>query len=312
MVAIREALLIGKETGSRVELSHLKVNGQNNWGRADEILKLITNARNEGIEVVVDTHPYTAGSTHLSTLFPNEFLKDGKDSILARLNGPKSRANVKQYLLADLKKKKLKDFSYAVVASFDPDQSLIGKSIFEINRLKGRKSNAENEAETILELMETGVSNNNNFGGEMIYYTISEDDLQTILKYPHNICISDAGIRIHDGKDLLHPRAYGSNARVLGRYVRELKLIRLEEAIRRMTSLPAQHFQIENKGLLMPGFDADLVIFDAATVQDKATFDDPYQYSTGFHYVLVNGQVVLDGKGHTGLRPGEILRKAQR
>lgn len=310
MPAIREALQIGRESGARVQLSHIKVAGHNNFGKASQVLKLVSDARQEGIEVVVDSHPYTAGSTHLSTLFPGEFLRDGKDSILARLRRPESRAALKKFLLADLAQKKLKNFTYAVVASFDPEPALIGKSIVDINKQKGRKSNAANEAETILELMETGVVNNNNFGGEMIYYTINEDDLQTILKYPHNITISDAGIRLHGGKDLLHPRAYGSNARVLGRYVRELKIISLEEAIRRMTSLPARQFQIERKGLLLPGYDADILIFDAEKVIDKATFESPYQYSEGFHYVLVNGKVVLDSGSHTGQRPGKTIRKS--
>ncbi|MCR6722121.1 MAG: D-aminoacylase [Chitinophagaceae bacterium] len=309
LAAIREAIQIGRESGARVQLSHLKASGHNNWGKAEKILELISDARAEGIEVVVDSHPYIAGSTHLSTLLPPESLTDGKDSILARLRNPKSRAALKKYLLADLNKKKLKNFDYAVVASFDPEPAMIGKSIVEINKQRGRKSNAENEAETILELMETGVVNNNNFGGEMIYYTISEDDLQTILKYPHNICISDAGIRLHGGKELLHPRAYGSNARVLGRYVRELKIITLEDAVRRMTSLPAQQFQIENKGQLRPGFDADVLVFDPDKITDKATFESPYQYSEGIQYVLVNGKVVLDNGEHTGTRPGKTIRK---
>lgn len=309
--AINEALHIGRESGCRVQLSHFKVTGKNNWGRSKQVLQQVIDARKEGVDVVIDQFPYTAESTHLSTLLPKEFLSDGPDSVLARLRRPQARRYAKKFLLDNLRKEKLKHFSYAVMASYTADPTLNGKSIEDINVLKGRKSNANEEAETILELIEQGGATGVYYGAAMIYHYISEDDLQNIMKFPHNICISDAGVRVAGGRAMLHPRAYGANARMLGRYVRELKLVSLEEAVRRMTSLPAQHFQIEKKGLLMPGYDADLVVFDEATVQDKATFDDPYQFSSGFHYVLVNGQVVLSENVHTGQRPGKIVRKSQ-
>jgi len=276
------------------------------------MLQQVIDARKEGINVIIDQFPYGAESTHLSTLLPKEVLSDGPDSVLARLKRPHTRATIKKFLLNNLKKEKLKHFSYAVLASYPTDPNLNGKNIQEINLLKGRRNNANAEAETILELIEQGGASAVYYGAAMIYHYISEKDLQNILKFPHNICISDAGVRIPGGKAMLHPRAYGANARVLGHYVRELNLISLEEAIRRMTSLPAQHFQIEKKGLLMPGYDADLVIFDPATVQDKATYDEPYKNSVGFQYVIVNGQVVLSDNVHTGLRPGKIVRKSQR
>lgn len=299
--AIDEALRIGRETGCRVQISHLKVAGQNNWGRSHQLLQQITRARNEGINVVIDQYPYTASSTHLRTLLPKELFAGGPDSAQARLKRPQMRAALKRYMLDDLKKTKLKHFSYVVVAQYNADTTLNGKSIQEINVLKGRRPNAGEEAETILEMIENG-------GAAMIFYQMSEDDVRNIMKFPHNVCISDAGIRIF-GSGQLHPRAYGSNARVLGRYVRELQLISLEEAIRRMTSLPAQHFKIRNKGLIVPGYDADLVIFDPATVQDKATFERPHRFSEGFHFVLVNGRVVVNEGTHTGLRPGKTIRK---
>lgn len=310
--AIDEAVRIGRESGCRVQLSHFKVAGQNNWGRSKQLLQQVIDARKQGINVVIDQFPYCAESTHLSTLLPKEFLSDGPDSVLARLKRPQARAYAKKFLLDNLKKEKLKHFSYAVMASYSADPSLNGKSIEEITLLKGRKNKASEEAETILELIEQGGAANVYYGAAMIYHYISEEDLQNIIRFPHNICISDAGVRIPGGKAMLHPRAYGANARMLGRYVRELQLVSLEEAIRRMTSLPAQQFQIEKKGLVMPGYDADLVIFDPATVQDQATFNDPYQFSTGFHFVLVNGKIVLNEKVHTGLRPGKIVRKSQR
>jgi N-acyl-D-amino-acid deacylase len=260
---------------------------------------------------VIDQFPYGAESTHLSTLLPKEFLSDGPDSVLARLKQPATRTQAKKFLLDNLRKENLKHFNYAVMASYPADPTLNGKSIADINVLKGRKKKASEEAETILELIEQSGSSGVYYGAAMIYHYISEDDLQSIMKYPHNICISDAGVRIPGSMTMLHPRADGSNARVLARYVRELQLISLEEAIRRMTSLPAQHFKIEKKGLLMPGYDADIVIFDPGTVQDNATFESPYLNSSGFKYVLVNGQLVLNENMHTGLRPGKTLKRYQ-
>jgi N-acyl-D-amino-acid deacylase len=250
---------------------------------------------------VIDQYPYTASSTHLSTLLPKELFIGGNDSIMARLKQPDIRNSLKKYLVSNLRKRKLKHFNFPVVAHYKADTSLNGKSIEEINALKGRQRNADQEAETILDMIENG-------GASMVFHDMSDEDVQTIMKFPHNICISDAGIRVF-GSGLPHPRAYGSNARVLARYVRELQLISLEEAIRRMTSLPAQQFRIKNKGLIMSGYDADLVIFDPAQVQDNATYEKPHQFSSGFQYVLVNGQIVIDKGRHSGLRPGKAIRK---
>jgi N-acyl-D-amino-acid deacylase len=141
----------------------------------------------------------------------------------------------------------------------------------------------------------------------MVYHTINENDLRYFIKYPYNMPASDAGVS--NGRGMPHPRGYGTNARVLGRYVRELKLITLEDAVRRMTSLPAQKFGLQNKGLLREGFDADIVIFDPATVIDNAEFNKPHQFPTGIPYVIVNGALVIDESKHTGVRSGRSLRK---
>ena len=141
---------------------------------------------------------------------------------------------------------------------------------------------------------------------QMVYHTMSEEDVATILRYPNTMIASDAGVASF-GRNMPHPRAYGTNARVLGRYVRELKIIPLEEAIRRMTSLPAQRFRFADRGLLAPGFAADVVIFDENTVGDQATYDAPHAYSTGLSYVLVNGVPVVENGKHNGKKPGQVL-----
>lgn len=298
--AIEEALHIGREAKMPVEISHFKLSGQQNWGRSRETLPMIIKAREEGLDVTIDQYPYTASSTSLSTLLPDWVLADGQDSIRARLARPEVRKEVKEYMLKKLKKRKLKHFSYPVVASFRADSSYNGKSIEEVNLLKNRKHKAMEEAETIVEMMEQG-------GAGMVFHGMGDADVKRIMQYPFNMFASDASIRVY-GSGNPHPRGYGTNARVLGKYVREEKVITLEEAIRRMTSLPAQKFQLRDRGLLREGFAADIVVFDEEKVMDLSTYDKPHQYSTGFQYVLVNGKLTLEEGKHNGTRAGTTLR----
>jgi N-acyl-D-amino-acid deacylase len=282
-----------------VQISHFKLSGQQNWGRSKETLPMIMKAREEGIEVTIDQYPYTASSTSLSTLIPDEILADGQDSIRARLQRPEVRKYVKAEMLKSLKKRKLKHFSYPVVAYHRADTTLNGKSIEEVNLIKGRKHKADQEAETIMDLMLAG-------GASMVFHGMGDEDVKRIMQYPFNMFASDASIRIFN-QGSPHPRGFGTNARVLSKYVRDEKVISLEEAVRRMTSLPAQKFGLKDRGLLREGFAADVVIFDEKTVQDLSTYEKPHAYSKGFHFVLVNGQLVIDNEQHTGTRSGQSL-----
>jgi N-acyl-D-amino-acid deacylase len=298
--AIEEAMHIGREAKMPVEISHFKLSGQQNWGRSKETVPLIIKARQEGLDITIDQYPYTASSTSLSTLLPDWVLADGQDSIKARLSRPEVRKEVSDYMLKKLKKRKLKNFSYPVVASFRADSSFNGKSIEQVNLMKGRKHKSKEEAITIMEMMEQG-------GAGMVFHGMGDEDVKAIMRYPFNMFASDAGIRIFNSGNP-HPRGYGTNARVLSKYVRDEKVISLEEAIRRMTSLPAQKFQLQNRGILREGFAADIVIFDEEKVQDLSTYDKPHQYTTGFKYVLVNGQVTVEEGKHIGTRAGTTLR----
>ena len=298
--AIEEALHIGREAKIPVEISHFKLSGQQNWGRSKETVPMIIKAREEGLDVTIDQYPYTASSTSLSTLLPDWVLADSQDSIKARLSRPEVRKEVTDFMLKKLKKRKLKNFSYPVVASYIPDSLFNGKSIEEVNLIKGKKHKASDEAETIIEMMEQG-------GAGMIFHGMSDKDVKAIMQYPFNMFASDASIRIY-GSGNPHPRGYGTNARVLSKYVRDEKVISLEEAVRRMTSLPAQKFQLKGRGLLREGYAADIVIFDEQKVQDLSTYDKPHQYTTGFKYVLVNGQLTVDEGKHNGTRAGTTLR----
>jgi N-acyl-D-amino-acid deacylase len=298
--AIEEALTIGREAKIPVEISHFKLSGQHNWGRSKITVPIIEAARKEGIEVTIDQYPYTASSTSISTLLPDDVLADGQDSIKARLQRPAIRKQVTDHIITRLKKRKLKHLSYAVVANFSPDTTYNGKSIEQINLMKGRKHKVKEEANTVMDIMMAG-------GASAVFHGMSEEDVRRIMQYPFNMFASDASIRVL-GAGMPHPRGYGTNARVLSKYVREEKIISLEEAIRRMTSLPAQKFQLKDRGLLREGYAADIVIFDEKQVQDISTFEKPHAYSKGFHFVIVNGVLTVDHEKHTGARSGQSLK----
>jgi N-acyl-D-amino-acid deacylase len=298
--AINEAINIGMQANIPVQISHFKVSHRANWGRSKETLPLIEAARREGYDVTIDQYPYTASSTNLGVRLPDWALAGGQDSLKARIQDPLLHKRIIDDMLTQLKEYKYKNYSYAVVASHAADTTLNGKNISEINKLKGRKPKAKEEAETILDMMMAG-------GAQMVYHGMHENDIRFFMQYPFNMVGADAGVPT-PGKGMPHPRAYGTNARVLGKYVRDEKIITMEEAIRRMTSLAAQKFQLKNRGLLKEGYAADIVIFNEAEVNDKATFENPHQYSVGFKYMLINGQLIMDNGIHTGVRSGGSLK----
>ncbi|NDC76526.1 MAG: D-aminoacylase [Chitinophagia bacterium] len=298
--AIEEALTIGRQASIPVQISHFKVAGRANWGRSSQTLEMVQAARREGIEVTIDQYPYTASSTNLAVTVPDWALDGGLDSLRVRIKDPATRGRIVSDMVRSLKKGKNKDYSYAVVANYGPDSTLNGKNISEVNIRKGRKKGARNEAETILDML--SIAN-----AQMVYHTMNEDDVIHFMRYPLNMPAADGGVS--NGKGMPHPRGYGTNARVLGRYVREKQVIGFEEAIRRMTSLPAQKFGIKDRGLLREGFMADIVVFDPETVSDRSTFDVPHQFSAGIPYVIVNGKVTVEEGRHNGTRSGKTLRQ---
>lgn len=297
--AIEEALNIGRQANIPVQISHFKVGGKANWGRSKETLAMIEKARKEGWDVTIDQYPYTASSTNLGVRLPNWAIAGTQDSINARIKDPVLHKKIVEEMLAEIKRYKFKNYSFAVVASYGADSTYNGKNISEINKLMGRRSKAKEEAETILDMMGKG-------GAQMVYHSMNEEDVKYFMRYPFNMAGADAGVPV-PGRGMPHPRAYGTNSRILGKYVREEKVISLEEAIRRMTSLAAQKFQLKDRGLLKEGMAADIVIFDESEVNDKATFENPHQYSVGFKFIIVNGQLVLENSQTTGIRSGKSL-----
>lgn len=297
--AIEEAINIGREANIPVQISHFKISAKPFWGKSNETIDLVENARKEGIDVNVDQYPYTASSTNLGTMVPSWVWSNGDSSVKARLTGEASRKQIVKEMLEALKKDKRKNFDYAVIARYSGDSTYNGKSISQINIVKGGKNSAAAEAYLILDLLQVDRA-------QMVFHKMAEEDVERILQYPLTMIASDAGI-YKFGKNMPHPRGYGSNARVLGRYVREKHTIGLEEAIRKMTSLPAQRFGLNNRGLIKEGFAADLVLFDDKTVGDKATFAEPHAYSNGFSLVIINGKIVMQNGQITTQKPGVIL-----
>lgn len=297
--AINEAINIGKEANIPVQISHFKIGGKSNWGKSNITLGLVKQAREEGWDVTIDQYPYTASSTNLGIRLPDWTFAGGDDSMKVRLNDPVIRANIRKEMLAQLASYKFPNYSYAVVANYPTDTSYNGKNISEINKLMGRKGKAKFEAETIMDMVEKG-------GAQMVYNSMNEEDVKYIMKYPFSMFGADAGVPV-PGKGMPHPRGYGTNARVLGKYVRDEKVITLEDAIRRMTSLAAQKFGLSDRGFLLPNYAADIVIFSEAEVTDMATFQKPHAYSKGFKHVVVNGQIVVENEKHLGTRSGQAL-----
>jgi N-acyl-D-amino-acid deacylase len=298
--AIRESIQIGEQAGLPVDISHFKISNKKLWGQSPMTLGLVREARARGLSVTVDQYAYTASSTSLDSRLPAWLRAGGLDESKKRLADQATRDRVFKEMKDTLKKSGFKDYSYAVVASYRPDKSFNGKSIAEITKQVKNKSDVTSQIEQILEMFEAG-------GASMVYHSMDEDDVKRIMQEPFTMIASDAGVRQLDDS-VPHPRGYGNNARVLGRYVRELKLISLEDAIRKMTSLPAQTFGFRDRGLIREGLAADLVIFDENTIIDQATFDKPHQFPLGISYVIVNGTPVLENNQMTSARSGVALR----
>ncbi len=299
--AIEEAIRVGQEADIPVQISHFKASSRRAWGSSPKAIALIEKARREGLDVVVDQYPYDRSSTGLGILLPSWALAGGEEQLKQRLADAETRSRILKGMLELLEERGQPDYAFAAVARFEADPSLEGKTISEVNRLRGRAATSANEALTVLEMLNQG-------GASMVYHTMSIEDVERILRYPNTAVASD-GSTIVFGEGKPHPRSYGTNARVLARFVREQGLLTLEDAVRRMTSLPARTFGFRDRGLIAEGFAADLVLFDPERVEDRATFEDPHQYSAGFELVLVNGVAVVDEEKLTGRRPGKVLRR---
>jgi len=298
--SVRETIRIGEEGGLPTQITHHKIIGQPNWGRSVDTLKLVEEARARGVDVTIDQYPYTASSTGIAALFPQWSLEGGQKSTLERLAAPEERARIKAVVVENLKfDRGAGDPRNVQIVNCAFDRSLAGKNLAEITRARGAEPNIENAAETAIALVSKG-------GCSAIFHAIDEDDVVRIMRSPYTMIASDGEIPVF-GQAAPHPRSYGTFARVLGVYVREKHVLTLEDAVRRMSGYPAQRLKIWDRGLVRPGMKADVIVFDANTVADRAQYDQPHQYSVGVRDVIVNGKPVLRHDQVTSERPGHVL-----
>lgn len=291
--ALQEAIDIGFAAGIPVQVSHFKVMGEANWGMVEHSIAMVEKARDAGLDITADQYPYIASSTGLGSPVPVSAWRGGKGSEL--LTDPVEREKILDALRARANWDKI------VIASLDnpDDHKFIGKSIEETGKMQGITS----------EEAAFGLLQRNGGVVSIVNFAMSEDDVRMVMRQPWVMAGSDGrAYNVKTAKGQPHPRSYGTFVRILGRYVREHNLLRLEEAIRKMTSLPAWRLGLQDRGLLREGMRADVVLFDAGTVIDNATFTAPHQYPTGIEWVLVNGVPVVKEGEHTGARPGVVLR----
>lgn len=307
--AVDELIEISRRSGAPAEIYHLKMAGRSNWGKLDTIVKKIEDARAAGLRITTDMYTYTAGATGLDAAMPTWVQAGGLEQWIERLKDPAIRARV-----AEEMKKPGSDWENLyfgagadkmILSGFKNDalKPLTGKTLAEVAKMRGKSPE-----ETAMDLV---VEDGSRVG--TVYFLMSEDNVRKQIQLPWMSFGSDAASQAPEGvflKSGAHPRTYGNFARLLGRYVRDEKLIPLEQAVYRLTTLPATNLGIEKRGALKPGYYADVVVFDPATIGDRSTFEKPHQYSVGVRDVFVNGVAVLRNGEHSGATPGRAVRGA--
>jgi len=310
MQAIDEAITIGREAGIPVEIFHLKVAGKQNWGKMADVIKKIEDARVNGIDITADQYPYTAGATSLGASIPPWAHEGGTDQFIARLKDPATREKLKQEMRAassqweNLYLGSGGGQGIRVPSVLNRSLSTYeGKRVSEIARMMGK-------TDEIDALMDLVIADRDQVGA--IYFMMGEDDVQLAMKQPWVSVGTDFPATCTTGplaEGNAHPRGFGSFPRILGHYVRDLKLMRLEDAIRKMTSLAANKVHLEGRGLLTPGAFADAVVFDEKQIIDAASYEDPNHLSLGMRYIVVNGQVEVDAGRQTSALAGRPLKR---
>jgi len=305
--AIAETLRIGEQAGVPVQISHVKCTGKPNHGRAEQVLAAVQAARRNGQRVGVDQYAYDASSTGLDVLFPADELAVDRDAFGQRLRDDAPyRATIHTALLRKMDQVGFGDFRFARIATAKGNEDLNGLLLPAAARQRLGRDDRDAQAELAMDLFAAAAPARVG----MVYHTMAEADVERFLREDWIAIASDAGLRGDGGVDKPHPRGAGNNPRVLGRYVRERGVLPLEVAIHKMTQVPARAFGLVDRGELRVGAFADLVVFDPATVADRATYDEPMQPPVGIRAVFVNGQLAVDRGQFTGVRAGAVLRHA--
>lgn len=298
--ALNELARIAREANIRADVSHLKLSGPNVWGQTADVIALLNRHRLEGLRITHDQYVYTASSTGIATLVPSDAREGTTKDFVARINDPARKAKIIADMKDGLKRNKRTDYAYAVIASYRRDPRLNGKNVAEAAKLVRGSDSLDDQIELILDITAHPPA-------QGVFHNMNEQDLQKFLLLPHTMIASDSGVRRFQ-EGVPHPRGYGNNARLLGRYVRELRLLTMGEAVRKMSDLPAKTFGLRNRGQLTPGYVADIVVFDPEKVGDPSTFADPHHYAVGFSDVVVNGVPVIRAGQLTDARPGKPVR----
>ncbi|MGH7752408.1 MAG: N-acyl-D-amino-acid deacylase family protein, partial [Gemmatimonadales bacterium] len=301
---VAEAVEIGRQARIPVVLTHHKVVGKPMWGASVRTLGMVDSARAAGTDVMLDAYPYTATYTGIGVLVPAWALADGDTAFRRRLSNPALKDSIVRGIVFNIMNDRGGgDLSRVQLARVEWATELEGKTLREVADARGLDPSAETGAALVLELMEKG-------GASAIYHVLDDGDVERILRHPFTMIASD-GRLTQPGEGHPHPRWYGTFPRVLARYVRERRLLSLEDAVRKMTSLPAARLGLRDRGRLAEGMRADVVVFDPGAVADRATFQQPHQYPDGIPYVIVNGVLVVDGGRFTDARAGMILRRGR-
>jgi N-acyl-D-amino-acid deacylase len=311
MASLRETLEVGRRARIPVQVNHLKITGAAQWGQSRRLLALLDSARDAGQEVAFDIYPYTAYSSYSDLMFPAWALADGDSAFRRRVADPATRARLVREMLARFPQQtgaapasiQFRDVSTVVDGQPTPDRSLTGRTLADYLTARGRPPTIAAGVEALIELQLAG-------GFIGIFHGMDEADVVTFLQHPATMIETDGDL-VQPGVGHPHPRSYGAFPRVLARYVREQGVLSLEDAIARMTSLPARWLGIAGRGTLAAGAAADVVVFDAATIADRSTYLEPHQYAEGVRLVIVNGALVLEDGVMTGARPGRFLERGR-
>jgi N-acyl-D-amino-acid deacylase len=298
--SIHETINIGIKANIPVQITHHKIIGKDNWGLSSKTLQLVDEAIERGIKVSIDQYPYTASQTSIRALIPQWAQAGGREELLQRIDDPDTR----QLLIDGIIDRILFDRGGGhpkniFISKNSWNTSMEGKNLADLCIEKGLEPTPYNAALIVFEIIKGG-------GASAVYHAINSDDVDLIMKHPMTSIASDGPLTVFK-EGAPHPRTYGTFARVLGRYVRERNILSLEEAVRKMTSLPASILSIKERGLIKEGYYADITIFNSNNIIDKATFEDPHQYALGVDFVLVNGTIVVEKGNHNGNRPGRVL-----
>jgi N-acyl-D-aspartate/D-glutamate deacylase len=300
--AVRELIRIAREAGMPAQITHHKLMGQPQWGQSVQTLALVDAARAEGLDITIDAYPYDATSTGTAVLFPPWALAGGGDSLRARLADPAQRARIETGMREIiLEERGGGDLARIRIARYGRNSSWNGKTFADIAAERGREPTLDFAVELGIEIQMNG-------GASGVWHVVDEADVRRVLQHPWTMIGSDGALSA-PGEGHPHPRNYGAFARVLGRYVREYGVLTLEDAIRKMTSLPAWRFGQTERGRIAEGAYADIAVFNAQTIIDRATYEEPHQYAIGVDHVVVNGVVVIESASLTGERPGRVLRR---